>query len=351
MMDVRHEADEEELVVEGNLDEASTDEAVDEPSDNRVQFENSELADFDAAEVLEIENLEDHQVDAIVESLLFASDKAVSIPSMRAIFKDTNVKSHQIRESLGRLARDLEDNPRRGVMLVEHSGGYQIRTKTENQKFLVRNLKAKPFRLSGPALEVLAIVAYKQPVVKSEIDSIRGVESGHLLRALMEKSLVQFGERSELPGKPMQYLTSKKFLEIFGLRNLNELPSLAHIDDLMPQGIGLEEDKNTKLADLTDQLSEQAAAEFSVAEEELTEIVEELSEITTTTEFFEREKEEMKKRKLIEKAQSLREALLVGEEISTRDRNWLMKYDEAQMEGREFSEEGDKSSTGPELSN
>src|SRR5204863_3661148 len=99
-------------------------------------------------------------------------------------------------------------------------------------------VKGRSFRLSGPALEVLSIVAYKQPVIKSEIDQIRGVESGHLVRALMEKNIVRFAGKSELPGKPMLYATTKEFLELFGLRNIRELPTLSEIDELIPEGIG-----------------------------------------------------------------------------------------------------------------
>ena len=314
--------------------EKNSDASIDSMTED-LDLGNSELAGFESAVVDEIEQLEIDQIDSIVESLLFASDKPVSLGSMRAIFKGTNVKTTELKSSLERIRFSLE-SPLRGVELVESGGGYQIRTKIQNQKFLLRNLKAKPFRLSGPALEVLSIVAYKQPVVKSEIDSIRGVESGHLLRALMEKSLVHFGERSDLPGKPMQYITSKKFLEVFGLRNLNELPSLSHIEDLMPEGIGGFEEKKSKLSDVTDELSQQSDTVFSVAEDELNEIVTEIQDIQTSTEFFEREKQEQKKRKMSEKAQSIREAILVGEPVSEKDKNWLIRYDEAQMDGRDL---------------
>jgi len=112
------------------------------------------------------------------------------------------------------MAADLAAGERRGVTLEEVGTGFQLRTKVDHLQFIRQSVKARPFKLSGPALEVLSIVAYKQPVTKAQIDEIRGVESGHLLRALMEKNLVLFGEKSELPGKPMFYETSRKFLEV-----------------------------------------------------------------------------------------------------------------------------------------
>ncbi|MEI7972734.1 MAG: SMC-Scp complex subunit ScpB [Bdellovibrio sp.] len=301
-------------------------------------LDSSELSGFESAEILEPEFIEDERLGSIIESLLFASDKPVSLYTLKATFKETNVTIEKIKEVLDRMTQELADQ-RRGITLEHSQGGYQLRTKLDNQKFLLRTLKAKPFRLSGPALEVLSIVAYKQPVIKSEIDSIRGVESGHLLRALMEKSLVHFGERSELPGKPMTYITSRKFLEIFGLRNLQELPPLSHLEDLLPDGIGEDFQKKPILADLTPVLSEQISDKYSIGEAELESIQEELIQISTTTEFFEKEKERQRQERLKEKAQALREAILMGEDVPERDRKWLIKYDEAQMEGQAFFDE------------
>jgi segregation and condensation protein B len=219
-------------------------------------------------------------------------------------------------------------DPKRGFELEEVNGGFQLRTKVDNMNYLKGMLKVKPFKLSGPALEVLSIVAYKQPMIKSEIDDIRGVESGHLLRALMEKRLVAFAGKSDLPGKPMTYETTRKFLEIFGLRNLKELPSLAEIDDLIPEGIG-DEEENKSLGDMTEELSEEVkAASYSEGEEELGAITDQLANINTSSEFFEQEKARMKAKKEAEKAQDIRDALEVGEEVAAKDKSWLEKYDQ-----------------------
>ena len=178
---------------------------------------------------------------------------------------------------------------------------------------------------------MLSICAYKQPTTKAQIDEIRGVESGHLLRALMEKHLLTFGERSELPGKPMFYETTRKFLEIFGLRNLQELPSLHEIDQLIPEGIGEVEDKET-LSDLTGQLSQEVGTTYSEGEDELLKITDELSTISTSSEFFEAEKERQRSKRDQERAQNLREALAVGEAVDEKDQRWLIRYDLAEAQ-------------------
>lgn len=298
-----------------------------------VELEGTELDSFESAPIEEVQFVEDEQLESIVESVLFASDRPVSLASLKLVFKETNIKGDRLRKTLDRLAVEYAGS-RRGVTLEEVPGGFQLRTKIDNLEFLRGNLKARVFKLSGPALEVLSITAYKQPVVKAEIDQIRGVESGHLLRALMEKGLVNFEGKSELPGRPMQYGTTKKFLEIFGLRNLKELPTLSQIDELLPDGIGEEEVvQKPKLSDITETLAASVGGTYSDGEEELEKIQSQLSEISTSSEFFEIEKQKQKEKKDLEKAQNIREGLALGETVSNRDINWLKKYDEALMTG------------------
>ncbi len=303
-------------------------------------LDDSELGDFDSAEIEELEFVEDEQLESIVESVLFATDKPVTLNALKIIFKGTNVKTDKIRRTIEKLSVAYASG-NRGVYIEEVQGGYQLRTKLDNMNFLRRTLKVKPFKLSGPALEVLAIVAYKQPLIKHEIDEIRGVESGHLLRALMEKGIVAFAGKSDLPGKPMQYITTKKFLEIFGLRNLKELPTLSQIDELLPEGINEDDEaKNSKLSSISDTMSQQVTdGAYSDGEEDLMKITEQLDEITTSSDFFEQEKQRQKEKKEFEKAQNIREALEVNEHVSTRDLNWLKRYDEALAAGKKSIDE------------
>lgn len=297
------------------------------------ELEGSELEGFESAAIDELEFIEDERLESIIEAMLFASDRPISFATFKMTFKGTNIKSEMIRRTLENLSIEYAGG-RRGISLDEVPGGYQLRTKLDNMKFLTRNLKVRPFKVSGPALEVLSIVAYKQPVIKSEIDDIRGVESGHLLRALMEKGLVQFEGKSDFPGRPMLYGTSKKFLEIFGLRNLKELPTLSQIDELLPEGIGEDEgDNKPKLADVTDEMSQALVGTYSDGEEELMKISATLEDIDVSSEFFEKEKLKQRESRDAEKATNLREAVMLGEEIPTRDKNWLQRYDEALASG------------------
>lgn len=323
------EKSEMELLEESN-DEAFFEDAEQASLSAAVELGNTELEGFEAAQIDEVDFIEDIQAESIIESILFASDRPVSLASICEVFKGTNIKRSRVREILDTLSVEYAGG-RRGISLEEVTGGYQLRTKVDNMNFLKRSVKARPFKLSGPALEVLSIVAYKQPVVKHEIDQIRGVESGHLLRALMEKGLCNFeGKAETLPGKPMQYGTTRRFLEIFGLRNLKELPTLSQIDEILPEGIGEDEEQKPTLSTVTDSMSEQVnSVSYSTGEEELGKIENELSEISTSSDFFEQEKIRQKEKREAEKAQDIRDALAVGEEVSTRDRNWLVRYEEA----------------------
>ncbi len=297
-----------------------------------VPLEGTELDGFESVEIEDVEFVEEERLESIVESILFASDRPVSLASLKLVFKATNINTQKLHRALDSLAVEYAGG-RRGISLEEVPGGYQLRTKIDNMEFMRKTLKVRPFKLSGPALEVLAIVAYKQPLVKSEIDAVRGVESGHLLRALMEKNLVCFEGKSELPGRPMQYGTTRKFLEIFGLRNLKELPTLSQIDELLPEGIG-EEDKKETLSAITDSMASLTGSSYSQGEEELTKITEQLEEISTSSAFFEKEKQRQREQRDQEKAQNIREALEVNEQVSTRDVNWLERYDRALAVGR-----------------
>lgn len=291
--------------------------------DNNVE----ELAHYEAAEIEDIEEISEDEMVSALESLLFATDKPQSVAMLKAAFQGTKVRAADIRAGLERLQLEYAD-PKRGVTLEEVAGGYQLRSKASNQKYLHRTVKARPFRLSGPALEVLSIVAYKQPCTKSMVDEIRGVESGHLMRGLLDRGLMSFGEKSELPGRPMYYETTRKFLEIFNLRNLQELPTLNEIDQLIPEGIGAPQEEKKTLSDLTGELSTEVATQtYSVGEEELIDISSELQTINTSTEFFEQEKRRQREKRDADRAQDIQERMTVGEEVDEKDKRWLARYE------------------------
>jgi segregation and condensation protein B len=279
------------------------------------------------AELGHAEFIDEDRAVSIIESLLFTSDRPVTTATMKQIFKGSNIRAKDITRILDELAAEYAGG-RRGVTLEEVTGGYQLRTKIDNAEYLRRLNKSRPFRLSGPALETLSIIAYKQPITKHEVDEIRGVESGHLIRALMERAIVNFQGKSELPGKPMMYGTTRKFLEIFGLRNIKELPTLSEIDELLPDGIGDEpEVEKPKLADLTSSMSEEIKGNYSEGEEELQKITDSLTSIDTSSEFFEQEKIRQRDKRDAERAANIREALAVGEKVDSKDAKWLTRYE------------------------
>jgi segregation and condensation protein B len=257
---------------------------------------------------------------------MFSTDKPISVATIKQLFKGTNVRTKDIMRGIETLMSEYA-SPQRGVTLEEVHGGYQLRTKVDNAEFMKRMAKVRPFRLSGPALEVMAIVAYKQPITKHEIDEIRGVESGHLLRALMERGLVSFEGKSDLPGKPMTYGSTRKFLETFGLRNLKELPTLSEIEELLPEGIGEVEEERETLSDITDSMAQEIVGTYSEGEEELRKINDQLQAVDTTTEFFEQEKQRERERRDRERAQDIRERLVLGDAVEEKDRRWLDRYE------------------------
>jgi segregation and condensation protein B len=157
----------EEEESEGFLPEASEEDEqameAEESSEDDISVEGTELDGFDSAEIEELEFVEEERLESIVESVLFASDRPVSLASLKLLFKGTNIKGDKIRRALDQLAVEYAGG-RRGVTLEEVPGGYQLRTKMDNMDFLKRTLKTRQFKLSGPALETLSIVAYKQPM-------------------------------------------------------------------------------------------------------------------------------------------------------------------------------------------
>ncbi|RME16260.1 MAG: SMC-Scp complex subunit ScpB [Bdellovibrio sp.] len=313
-----------------------------EKTNEKLEGKGEQAAEEEVSSSEPKEFLSTDQICGVLEALLFASDRPQSFTLLKQAFRGTTVQSKDIKQALKQLQSQYAED-HRGVVLEEVAGGYQLRTKVDYLKFLRNTIKSRPFRLSGPALEVLAIIAYKQPCIKADVDEVRGVESGHLIRSLMDRGLVQFAGKSDLPGKPMLYATTKKFLEVFGLRNIKELPSLSEIDELLPEGIG-EEEKET-LGGVAESLSKDFKGSYSEGEEELARITEEIAKVSTSSEFFEEEKKRMKALKDKERAQDIRDALATGEEVSERDRRWLERYEAAQ--GEESNSPEDSSSSTP----
>ena len=165
----------------------------------------------------------------IIESLLFASDRPLGPKELHTLFPGMTLTA--IREALVDLQAEY-DTMKRSFILKEVAQGYQFRTRTEFAPYILSMLKTSPSRLSRAALETLAIIAYKQPILRHEIEHLRGVDVGGILRTLLEKDLIRIMGRKNLPGRPLIYGTTKKFLEVFDLKDLDSLPKLKEIRDL-----------------------------------------------------------------------------------------------------------------------
>jgi segregation and condensation protein B len=164
----------------------------------------------------------------IIESLLFVADEPLSIDRFKNIIGQAQTK--EIRQALEELEADYEAR-QGGFYLNQVAGGYQIRTRSEYMQWIKRLLQPKPLRLSKAALETLAIIAYKQPVIRSDVEHIRGVDCGGVLRVLFERKFIRVLGRREIPGRPLIYATTKRFLEVFDLKNLKDLPTPKEIEE------------------------------------------------------------------------------------------------------------------------
>jgi len=164
-----------------------------------------------------------------VESLIFSSELPLKVEVISEILGERD---------RGKIVRVLEElhltyqYPERGFELVQVAEGYQFRTKSRYSEWVKKLRKRKAPRLSRSSMEVLAIIAYKQPIVRTDVEEIRGVDSATVLKTLLERRLIRILGRKDVPGRPLVYGTTKEFLHFFGLRNLTDLPTLREIEEL-----------------------------------------------------------------------------------------------------------------------
>jgi segregation and condensation protein B len=167
----------------------------------------------------------------IIEALLFASDSPVGLSTLVEVLDGPGPE--ETVALLGELERDLRESDR-GVVLVEIAGGYQLLSRKECAPWIDRMLRSRrKVRLSRAGLETLAIIAYKQPITKVEVDSIRGVDSGGALHTLLERNLALIRGRSKAVGRPLLYGTSPEFLSYMGINDLADLPELKELGTVM----------------------------------------------------------------------------------------------------------------------
>jgi segregation and condensation protein B len=165
----------------------------------------------------------------IVESMLYAAEKPLSAREIHSIIPDAKIPG--IKSALKVLQYEYEAMGR-SFSLREVANGYQFRSRSEYGAYIMKMLQRSPNRLSRASMETLAIIAYKQPILRQEIERLRGVDVGGIVRALLEKDLIRVMGRKNLPGRPLIYGTTKKFLEVFDLKDIESLPKLKEFNAL-----------------------------------------------------------------------------------------------------------------------
>ncbi len=174
-------------------------------------------------------------IKPIIESLLFMAEEPLSVDRLKRILTD-QAPSGEIREALEAIAK--EHNARQGGFYLHPvAGGWQFRTRPEYNQWIKKLIQPKPLRLSKAALETLVIIAYKQPIIRSDIEHLRGVDCGGVLRALLERKLIRVLGRREIAGRPLIYATTRRFLEVFDLKSLKDLPTPKEIQELGTSGV------------------------------------------------------------------------------------------------------------------
>jgi len=175
---------------------------------------------------------------AVIEAVIFAADRPVSVDQLARVIDELDG------DTVAQLIRELQheyDAAQRSFQIVAIANGFQICTRNEYapwiKKFYITEISS---RLSVAALEALAIIAYRQPVTRAEVEEIRGVNSDSVIRTLLERNLVKVIGRKQAPGKPMIYATTTEFLMHFGLRDLSELPSVDEIERMLGASPGEE---------------------------------------------------------------------------------------------------------------
>ncbi|MBN2284381.1 MAG: SMC-Scp complex subunit ScpB [Deltaproteobacteria bacterium] len=171
-----------------------------------------------------------NQIKAIIESLIFVSEMPLTVEKLLEVMGN-EVSREDITTALDDLVREYAGR-QGGVVLRKVAGGYHFRTAEECASWVKKLKAARATSLSRAALETLAVIAYRQPVLRSDIEKIRGVDASGALKGLLEKNLIRIVGRKDVPGRPIMYGTSRRFLEVFSLNDLSELPTMKDLEEL-----------------------------------------------------------------------------------------------------------------------
>ena len=173
-------------------------------------------------------SMERDELKSIVENVLLAADQPVNAAELEKIFLNTAEKN-DLQVILEELKEEYQS---RNLQILEVADGYQLCTRHEFNEWIRKFLKLdRSSRLSQPSLDTLSIIAYKQPLTRQEVDDIRGVDSSGVVKTLLEKKVIGPAGRKKVPGRPIMYRTTQKFLEYFGLKDLSDLPTLEDLKE------------------------------------------------------------------------------------------------------------------------
>ncbi len=168
-------------------------------------------------------------LQSIVEAIIFVSDRPMTMKQLRVVFPDVSeVEISEVIENI----KEVYQVGSHGIYLENVGGGWQFRTKIDKAEWVKKMIDGRPTKLTRSQLETLAIVAYRQPVTRVDIDAVRGVDSTHLLKMLLDKKLIKILGIKEAPGRPLIYGTTLEFLEFFNLKDLESLPALSDLKEL-----------------------------------------------------------------------------------------------------------------------
>lgn len=246
--------------------------ASDTDNDNLSAKQENTASETPVAEEPSSENPQDNEPDTggidleklkkIVEGAIFAAAKPLTIDNLGALFLEDERPS---KESFKKVLDILtEEYAERGVMLKEVSSGFRFQVKEDVGQWVSRLWEEKPARYSRALLETLALIAYRQPITRGEIEEIRGVStSSHIMKTLQERDWIRIVGHRDVPGRPAMYATTRLFLDYFNLKNIDELPSLAEIRDLDEINRELDLKSDNDVANALAENNEQPGSEVS----------------------------------------------------------------------------------------
>jgi segregation and condensation protein B len=242
------------------------------------------------------QSLDLDEMQSCIETLLFMTDKPMSVKKLQELLGPE--LPHSLFQEAVTALRDQYAHSRHGIEIVEIAGGLQFRTKPGRAALAKKLAKVQTQRLSSGAMETLAIIAYRQPAMKEDVDKIRGVDSSYFVRQLLDRKLIAISGRSDLPGRPMVYSTTDDFLGLFGLKDLTSMPSLRELEQMIPSSQSNnpndEDPRIREMRRLVDEMKSDSSTSLIYNPEEdeniLKEIREKVNSIPTSTPYLEEQK-------------------------------------------------------------